>query len=119
MKFKMNVISDITNVPKRKELTEWQLGGIVNCSRAGFKQNMICKKMALSQSTVHDVLLRAGKTGDGTPRKRSGGAKAMNKRDERAFVCQVRAEPLKPMEYHLGAWCEGHTKIRLILSGSI
>ncbi|CEP14303.1 hypothetical protein [Parasitella parasitica] len=109
----MNVLSDKTNVPKRKDLTEWQIGGIVNCSRAGVKQSVICKTMGLSPSTVHDVLLRAGKTGDGIPRKRSGGAKALNKRDERALVCQVRAEPLKPMKYHLGAWCEGHTKISI------
>ncbi|CEP10971.1 hypothetical protein [Parasitella parasitica] len=109
----MNVLSDKTNTPKRKELAEWQIGGIVNCSRAGVKQSVICKTRGLSPNTVHDVLLRAGKTGDGIPRKRSGGGKALNKRDERALVRQVRAKPLKPMKYHLGAWCEGHTQISI------
>ncbi|CEP15733.1 hypothetical protein [Parasitella parasitica] len=90
------------------EFTEWQIG-YSQLSRAG----VICKTMGLSPSTVHDVLLRAGKTGDGIPCKRSGGAKALKKRDERALVRQVCAEPLKPMKYHLGAWCEGHTKISI------
>ncbi|CEP11596.1 hypothetical protein [Parasitella parasitica] len=63
----MNVLSDKTNVPKRKDLTEWQIGGIVNCSRAGVKQSVICK------------------TGDGIPRKRSRDAKALNKEGRESF----------------------------------
>ncbi|CEP12322.1 hypothetical protein [Parasitella parasitica] len=100
--------------------TEWatETVTIFNCSRAGVNQSVICKTMGLSPSTVHNVLLRAGKLGDGIPRKRSGGAKALNKRNERALVRQVRAKPLKPMKYHLSAWCEGHTKILIDTFGS-
>ncbi|KAK4514380.1 uncharacterized protein ATC70_001973 [Mucor velutinosus] len=109
----MSIHQDQVNQQAKSRLSEWQIDGIVNCHRAGIKENVICKTMNLSPSTVSTVIKRAGSKGTGLLRKRSGAPLKMDNRDQRRLARQLRSAPLLPMKNHLKLWCDADPSISM------